>query len=350
MRQLSQELAEREARRAAFARSDPTSYNTVLNRYLSAQGYAAAPDRTPPVPATRRVPARTGGAESVVPRQCQAVVVGVDGSPTSYAAVDHAAVEAELRGWEIRLVHVQHPTRVRRAMFEQRDRGAALLSEMGERVRSRVSTVPVGTALRVGSLTDILVAESASAGLMVLGNRGYGTVAGLLAPSLSLHLAAHAAGPVLIVRVPAWPPGQGWADRPVVVGVDGSPGGAAALEFALGEAKLRGGPLLAVHATRGPAPLGGAREPLAHGLLADAGERLDGVRVRRRAVAADPVEALVAASAHASAVVVGARGHNTLGPALPGAVSRALIHRAHCPVFIVPEPGRRHHPISPPRS
>src|SRR3954463_8605897 len=38
-----------------------------------------------------------------------AVVVGVDDTPASYAALDLAAMEANLHGWELKLLHVQHP-------------------------------------------------------------------------------------------------------------------------------------------------------------------------------------------------------------------------------------------------
>jgi nucleotide-binding universal stress UspA family protein len=255
-------------------------------------------------------------------------------------AVDHAAVEAELRGWEVRLVHVQPLAFGRRALSEQRDRGAALLSELGERVRSRVPTLPVATALRVGTPTDVLVEESTTAGLTVLGNRGHGAVTELLAGSLSLHLAAHAAGPVLVVRVPAWPPGEGWANRPVLVGVDGSAGSDAALTLAFAEAKLRGCELLVVHARAKVAvPAGATGDPLAAGRLAGVVDEHDGVRVRREEVDGDPADALVRASVNAAAVVVGSRGRGALAGMLLGSVGRSLIHRAHCPVFIAhPEP------------
>jgi nucleotide-binding universal stress UspA family protein len=53
------------------------------------------------------------------------VVVGVDDTPSSHIAVDHAAIEAELRGWDLRIVHVQHPG----------DMGAHLLERLPDRVR-----------------------------------------------------------------------------------------------------------------------------------------------------------------------------------------------------------------------
>lgn len=335
MKHLGQELTEREARRASLARSEPTPYANALNRYLSAQGYAVTPARVVGGPVPHSVPEPV--VCTVPPADPQPVViVGVDGSPGSFVALDHAAIEAELRGWEIRLVHVQHPTLVRRKLFEQRDRGAALLAEMGERIRARVPDLPVSTALKVGIPGQILLSESTSAGLTVLGHRGYSIVGGMLSQSLALHLATHSAVPLLIVRVPGWPPGEGWQERPVLVGVDGSPGGRAALEFGLAEARLRGSHLLAMHATGSPATVGRAGDPLRQGRLAGDEDRVDSVRVRRRAIDGDAVEALVASSAHASAVVVGSRGDNGLGRALPGGVGRALAHRAHCPVFIVP--------------
>lgn len=62
----------------------------------------------------------------------------------------------------------------------------------------------------------------------------------------------------------------------------------------------------------------------------------DGVVVQHRSVAGDPITALVSASGEAAAVVVVGR-HGT-GPAADaplGSVSRALLRRADCPVFLV---------------
>lgn len=341
MTQIERGKIEREARRAAVERSQPSRFTNALSSYLTAYGYAAtapprgaepsAPPRAAEPSAPPPAPAPVVGADGVRAAHTPTVVVAVDPSPGSYTAVDHAAIEADLRGWEVRLVHVQPHVLGRRSLSQHRDQGAELLAELGERVRSRVPTLPVATALRIGSPGDILVDESATAGLTVVGNRGHGSVTGVLTGSLSLHLAERAVGPVLVVRVPAWPPGPGWSERPVVVGVDGSAGGDAALEFGLAEARLRGSELVVVHAGSGEA----ASALLASGPLAGGDEEVAGVTVHRRLVDGAPTDALVEASVHAAAVVVGARGHGALAGLVLGSVGKVLINRAHCPVFVV---------------
>lgn len=328
--------AARDARRSRTARLQGINrYDEAVNRYLGAFGYADATSLAEKV----RESLRQGPAEqpATIPeivgtpaKGC--VVVGVDGSPGSFVAVDQATIEAELRGWDMRLVHVQHSGLGVRS--SSRDRGAALLEEMIDRVHSWSPGVAVVSRLRVGSPAAVLIEDSAGAGLVVVGAGSRGQGAGVLTGSVSSHVAAHAHGPVLVIRVPDWPPGPGWATRPVVVGVDGSPGSEAAVEFAVQEARLRGSELVALYAVAEQAvPVGGRPDPLAGDGVAALAPA--GVNLHRRRVEADPRSALVAASAHAAAIVVGSRGKGGVGGLLLGSVSQALIHQAHCPVFVV---------------
>ncbi len=100
-----------------------------------------------------------------------------------------------------------------------------------------------------------------------------GGFVGLLVGSTAVHLAAHGSCPLLVVREAGDPSG------PVVLGVDGSPAGERAVEFAFREAALHGTGLVALHAwTTWNAPLPEPQdgsEPYANppGALAD-GEQL----------------------------------------------------------------------------
>ncbi len=140
----------------------------------------------------------------------------------------------------------------------------------------------------------------------------------------------------------------------IIVGVDGSAGSRAALQWAAGEAALHGATLVAVHAWQPPAVYGtgfapvpvvppdGTYEEAAKELLEEALREatLDhpDVTYERDVVEGAPGEVLVSMSADADLVVVGSRGHGNLVGMLLGSVSQHVAHRALCPVVIIPHP------------
>jgi nucleotide-binding universal stress UspA family protein len=137
-------------------------------------------------------------------------------------------------------------------------------------------------------------------------------------------------------------------DRPVVVGIDGSPESRTALRWAAAEARRWGAPLVVVHAwepTLGQAlvPVDeasvehhaqAARHTLDHVIELEA-EALAGLRVDRRLVRAGPAPALLDEADDALMLVVGARGHGGFQKLLLGSVSQQCIHYATCPVVVV---------------
>jgi nucleotide-binding universal stress UspA family protein len=327
MKEIDEQRVVREARRAVQQRTgEPTRYAAAVNRYLGALGYAAGVDRHDRPTA---VPTRAPATVAKQPVR-HTVVVGVDDSPSSVVAVDHAAIEAELRGWDIRLVHVQRPLGHRPT---DRDDGAALLEHLIDRVHACSTNVAAVSRLHVGFPAVTLVDHAMDAGLVVVGSR-HGRAKEALGGSVSGYVASHHPGPVLVVRVPGWPAGGQLATRPVVAGVDGSPAGRAAAAFAAEEARLRGCDLVLLHATDGRF---GGGDPL-DDIPADV---LAGVTVRRRRIDADARAALAEASFDAAAVVVGGGERRGLSGVLLGGVSRMLVYEAHCPVFVVHQPVAR---------
>ncbi|MFF7738892.1 universal stress protein [Streptomyces sp. NPDC007984] len=284
------------------------------------------------------------------------VVVGVDGSDSSLSAVEAAAREARWRGATLRLVHAfiwpaMHvplgrsflgpPESGLRHMVER------LMAQAHERARTVAPEVEVTRAVIPGEQLTVLEAQSRSAELVVVGSRGMGGFVGLMVGSTAVHLAAHGRCPVLVVRE------QGQSAGPIVVGVDGSPAGAGAVDFAFAEAALRGVDIVALHAwTTWNAPMPTpqdesmpyANEPQA---LAAGEERLlsealvghqktyPGVNVKREVVHGGTREALIEASRTAQLLVVGARGRGGFAGLLLGSVSQAMLHHAHCPVAVV---------------
>ncbi len=127
----------------------------------------------------------------------------------------------------------------------------------------------------------------------------------------------------------------------VVVGIDGSKDAAAALEFAVTEARLHSAEL----------EVWGVLEPSPHGLdeseaVADEERFLKELRGVVDGLGADasshfrvgrggPAAVLSAACADADLLVVGSRGRGPVAGLLLGSVSRAVLHHAPCSVVVV---------------
>ena len=136
------------------------------------------------------------------------IVVGVDGSSCSREALRFAADEAKLRAAPLRVVCAwQVPTSVYAAAaftpaVDERaftDAARAAAEDELHEVLGESDPAPQ-LVLREGSPATVLIDESRSAELLVLGSRGHGGFAGLLLGSVSQQCAAHALCPVVIVH------------------------------------------------------------------------------------------------------------------------------------------------------
>jgi nucleotide-binding universal stress UspA family protein len=136
-----------------------------------------------------------------------------------------------------------------------------------------------------------------------------------------------------------------------VVGFDDSPHALVAAAFAFEEAAMREVDLVAVRAwTPPPMPWRSDVRPLTRDVAElETAERhslelaVDGlaakypsVAVTTRLIAGDARHALAEASAGALLVVVGSRGRGGFAGVFPGSVSHFLLHRARCPVAVIP--------------
>jgi nucleotide-binding universal stress UspA family protein len=140
----------------------------------------------------------------------------------------------------------------------------------------------------------------------------------------------------------------------IVVGIDDSPGAAAALRWAAEEARLRHARLEVVHAWEWPYRdrLGElADEALDTKGFADAagvvvatmvqralGDDARDLAVESRTEEGAPADVLLAAARRADLLVVGSRGRGGFEGLLLGSVSQQCARHAPCPVAIVPEP------------
>ena len=137
------------------------------------------------------------------------VVVGVDGSPSSAAALEVAVREARRRDASLRVVVVEQPENLAQerphALYDPTRSGDDGASALAKRVRSSLegSHPDVLDDLEVVPLAgrpDVVLDElSQDALLLVVGSRGKGAWRSALAGSTSMSLAASARCPLLIV-------------------------------------------------------------------------------------------------------------------------------------------------------
>ncbi|TWF82257.1 nucleotide-binding universal stress UspA family protein [Pseudonocardia hierapolitana] len=283
------------------------------------------------------------------PQGQRRIVVGIDGSPEALAAVRWAAAEAVRRGASLRLVTsiewLDRPAigppipghSVADSLFELAGKG---LDEAADAAKKIAPEVGVDREAVVGYPVAVLAGESRHAGLLVVGASGHGRITSLVAGSVAVGVATHASCPVVVVR------GEDHGrTAPVVVSVDPSHIGEAAIAFAFEAVSAHGVPLIAVH-TWGFPPGDGRTAPMWGELIDDAErelaeslagwtEKYPDVPVRRIVSHSTAARRLIDLSEEAQLVVVGSRGHGELVGLVLGSVSNAVVHRAACPVAVV---------------
>ncbi|MGC5050907.1 universal stress protein [Micromonospora sp. DT48] len=297
------------------------------------------------------------GEHSTVPSNHAEILVGYDGSPDATAALEWALDQARRDPRPIRLAYVFEwltvagwvGPGVTPGIWPDAQARRQVEELVGKAAADAAATHP-GLDVR-GEVLDgppALLLEEASrqAGLLVLGSRGHGGFAGLLAGSTAVAVTAHAHCPVVVVR--GRPTGGDRAGH-VAVGVDGSEHSLLALGFAFEQAALHQVPLHVVRAwqpRRDQWHLDG--EQARDAALAEHRAELDealrrwqgtfpDVEVTVETAAAAPAGLLIDASRNARLIVVGTRGRGGLRGMLLGSVSQQLIQHAHCPVAVVRE-------------
>jgi nucleotide-binding universal stress UspA family protein len=144
------------------------------------------------------------------------IVVGVDGSPESLAALRWAADEARLRGARLVAVHAWPfvaPLEVGApgvfpvpavdlpgAVEAERDAAEAELEAALANAFPEGAPVEVESKLVEDDAGEALVRESKEADLVVIGWRGRSGIAAALLGSISKHVVDHAPCPVVVVK------------------------------------------------------------------------------------------------------------------------------------------------------
>jgi nucleotide-binding universal stress UspA family protein len=271
------------------------------------------------------------------------IVVGVDGSAGSTAAVRWAASEARLRKAELRVLTAYHrqlpglhftdPGPARPAADPA---ATAVMHAAVTQARSIAPEVEVTGMALPGYAVPVLLHAALGAALLVVGDRGNRGMPGLPFGSVASQVATHARCSVVVVR------GRSGGDAgPVVAGVDDGPATRTIMGCAFEEASLGGAALLAVTAQAGGRQSARSGASTAEAVLgSDLGSRLDPWRQKYPQVPAEhevvpgrPDKVLLQHSRQARLVVVGPRRHGFEGVLL-GAVGTRLLQRADCPVLI----------------
>jgi nucleotide-binding universal stress UspA family protein len=285
-----------------------------------------------------------------------AIVVGIDASSGSAAALAWAATEARLRNVALVAVHaywvpfayVHDDFSVARVDPELHRQAEDDLDRVLQQADAVLADVHVVRRLHPGGPTEALIDEAAAADLLVVGRRGAGGFKGLLLGSTAEHCARHAPGPVVVVQEsPHEPRGR------ILVGIDGSSQARSALIWAVDHAQRHGATVEALSVYElydAPGPYGGEFMRIAspfseqrfrrraEQFLADAAAAAGPVHdagIEPHTEPGHPAEILVARSREADLVAVGSRGLGGLSGVLLGSVSRQLLHHAHCSVAVV---------------
>ena len=290
------------------------------------------------------------------------IVVGIDGSPDSNAAMRWAVREATMRNVALTLVHAALPVSggPQELEWSGYPLSAEFLQQLDENSRQVLADAVkivedmtgdhrprINNELTYGAPVPALVELSTKADMVVVG-RGHGALERVLLGSVSTGLVHHAHCPVAVIRNEVSSPLEGC----VLVGVDGSPASELATAIAFDEASWRGAELVALHAwtdaevpnipsrewtgttrTSWTALQSAAEETLAE-RLAGWRERYPDVIVHREIVVNRPAQHLVERSESAQLVVVGSHGRGGFAGMLLGSVSMAVMHAVRKPVIV----------------
>lgn len=311
------------------------------------------------------------------------IVVGVDGSDESFAALKWAMREAGLTGQKVNAVFgwthswdTGPEPDSDEAWNTMRHEIAAELREWVDKASEGIDFDPEDLKLTSvkASGTSALLQIGADAQQIVVGRRSLGRVLRWFMGSLSASLAEEAEVPVTVVRImdgedesvqdeianaltpsdvrvrfaqPVQPLDQ--ERRPVVVGVDGSETSRHALDFAIDQARVHGRPLHVMFCWQlkdlgsvpgyenavPPVEAGQKRAQEILDAMVDGAAIPADMTVERHAFHIPASKGLISASRYASHLVVGSRGLSGLDAHFLGSVSKQIVNFAECTVTVV---------------
>jgi nucleotide-binding universal stress UspA family protein len=290
------------------------------------------------------------------------IVVGYDGSEPAGAALDWAAEEAQRRAFPLTVLSVVDYVGMLPGIYGPsswptlfQEQAQQVAAEGVQRARKIAGSIDLTGEGRVGQVADLLIQTARPLDRLVVGTRGHGELTGALLGSVAFAVTAHAHCPVVVVRGDTRPPGP---DRPVLVGVDDSPGAQAALRCAADQAADTGAALIVASCFHPVSPLSWAESGYystqapgtptfddqareAAGRVAAVAarttkDRHPGLAVHELVLSGAADRELVAAADACGLLVVGTRGHGGFAGLLLGSVSHGVVCSSPCPVMVVP--------------
>ena len=284
----------------------------------------------------------------------RAIVVGIDGSANSEAALEWAVAEASRRKLRLTLFCAgirsisgseavyydaeMSAASAREALAHAHEHLAAAVSRAGEISPELSITIEGVTDFPAGGLVEL----SGHADTVVVGRSGHGPLMGAALGSVALQVLTHARCPVVVVH-------ETQGDMPVakgvVVGIDGSDVSELAIGYAFEQAALRGVHLDVVHAWW-IAALGGLTQDIKTDMATQQRlevsetvvgwrEKYPDVEVRTCLPIGPAVLSLTEAAKNAELLVVGSRGRGGFASLLLGSVSQGVLQHAACTVAVV---------------
>lgn len=280
------------------------------------------------------------------------IVIGVDGSEPSRAAVSWGLEQARLRAAPVLLFFVcdmtpfaDTPSLVDEAL----EVGQRLLDHEVELARAEAPDLTVDGQIALGLPVRQFEDISSLAQLVVVGTHKGVLLQNAIFGTRGIRIAAVSKAPVAVIpRIDL----EGRSG--IVVGVDGTDAGQAALEFAAAEAARVNEPLTLVAVWSMPVmsgldyvwspEIGDATRQVAVDVLNDAREwisaHVEGVTVESVVFDGVVVDRLVAEAKSARLLVVGNRGRRGLSRLLLGSTSHGVLNNITSPVVVIkaPEP------------
>ena len=277
----------------------------------------------------------------------QLIMIGVDQSASSRAALEWGARRAERLHADLLLVHVIPDYLVSPGNLEYQSVKVAiagLLESEAARARELAPSSEVRTRLILGETVPVLAELSDDATMVVVGTDRTADVHGEGFGAVNLQIAMISRCPVAVI-----PSTSTTGHGGVVVGIDGSPHSMQAAQFAAAEAMTSGAELTLIHASRTHSgwltssalgPWIATRDHTAGRMILESA--VASLRARyihltvcdRLDTENAPAKALIDAAQDAQMLVVGSRGSGAVQHALMGSVTQDVLLHVPCPLIL----------------